>query len=131
MKIVIIGNSGSGKTWLAEKLCNEQNKLIHLDNYFWKPGGFNIKREKTEIKILIKESLLNQEWVAEGVFGELINYYIPKAKQLIWLDMPWSLCHKRLMQRGSESKKFMNRSQSTEGLKQLIEWAQNITHAQI
>ena len=125
MKIVIIGNSGSGKTWLAEKLCNEKIKLFHLDQFYWEPGGFDIRRGKTEITTLIKKSLQNTEWVVEGVFGELVNYYTPEAKELVWLDMPWALCHKRLIQRGSESKRHMNRTQSNEGLKKLIEWAQN------
>jgi hypothetical protein len=52
-------------------------------------------------------------------------YYTPEAKELIWLDMPWALCHKRLIQRGSESKRHMNHTESAEGLKILIEWAQN------
>ncbi|SHO43940.1 AAA family ATPase [Desulfopila aestuarii] len=125
MKIIITGNSGSGKTWLAEKLCNNQATLVSLDDFFWKPDDFNIKREKREIDSLIKESQKKHEWVVEGVFGELINYYIPEAQELIWLDMPWQLCHKRLIQRVSESKKHMNRTQSTVSIKRLIEWAQN------
>ena len=125
MKIVIIGNSGSGKTWLAEKICNNESKLIHLDSLFWKPGGFEVKRGKAELINLIRKSLQNDEWVAEGVFGELIKYYTPEAEELIWLDMPWSLCHKRLMQRFTESKKHMNRTQSLECHNKLIGWAQN------
>lgn len=44
MKVVIIGNSGSGKTWLARKLAgNASVPLIHLDEIFWEPGGFDKK----------------------------------------------------------------------------------------
>ena len=44
MKVVIIGNSGSGKTWLARQLAgNASVPLIHLDEIFWEPGGFDKK----------------------------------------------------------------------------------------
>lgn len=124
MKILITGNSGSGKTWLAKRIAPQESTIIHLDTIFWKPGGFDEKRERFEIEELIAQSLQNKLWVAEGVFGDIVNRYVPEASELIWLDMPWELCRKRLEQRGSESKKHMSRIQSTEGLKKLIEWAQ-------
>lgn len=124
MKIVITGNSGSGKTWLAKKIASPESIIIHLDSIFWEPGGFDKKREQSEIDKLITQSINHKEWVAEGVFGELINRYINEASIFILLDMPWELCRRRLEKRGSESKKHMSRTQSSEGLKKLIDWAQ-------
>lgn len=44
MKIVIIGNSGSGKTWLAKNLASLITvPLIHLDDIFWDSNGFEKK----------------------------------------------------------------------------------------
>ena len=43
-RILIIGNSGSGKSWLASQLSEKlQYKTIHFDKHFWEPGGFNKK----------------------------------------------------------------------------------------
>jgi adenylate kinase family enzyme len=124
MKIVITGNSGSGKTWLARKIAPHESKIIHLDTIFWEPGGFDKKRWQREIDNLISQNVNHKEWIAEGVFGELINRFMYEASIFILLDMPWELCRKRLENRGSESKKHMCRTQSSEGLKKLNDWAQ-------
>jgi len=124
MKIVIIGNSGSGKTWLARELAGRAcMPLIHLDEIFWEPGGFDKKRSSESIESLIRDSRLSESWVAEGVFGELAEDYLDDADILIWLDLPWQICEARLRLRGCESKRHMSRSQSEQGLKDLLDWA--------
>jgi GTPase SAR1 family protein len=106
MKIVIIGNSGSGKTWLAKRLGHILSApVVHLDDLFWEPGGFDKKRNIEQIELLIQQSKNEAAWIAEGVFGELAEHY--------------------LEERGSESKRHMGRQQSKEGLLRLLEWASN------
>ena len=54
MRTVIIGNSGSGKTYLANALSNCATiPVIHLDQIFWEPGGFDIRRSPEEVAQLI------------------------------------------------------------------------------
>lgn len=124
MKMVIVGNSGSGKTWLAKQLSTIfASMVVHLDDLFWEPGGFDKKRSPAEIEFLIQKSKEKVAWIAEGVFGELASHYLDEAEFLVWLDIEWVTCKKRLEKRGSESKKHLDREQSAEGLKELIEWA--------
>ena len=71
MKVVIIGTSGSGKTWLATRLAAcDSATVIHLDHLFWEPGGFDKKRSSDEVTSLIEKSKNAPSWVVEGVFGE-------------------------------------------------------------
>lgn len=124
MKIVIIGNSGSGKTWLAEKLSSPTGTpVVHLDEIFWAPGGFDCRREDHEIVRLIRESAKRQSWIVEGVFGDLAQAYFDRADAAIWLDLEWEVCKSRLMARGCESTRHMGREQSEKGLADLMEWA--------
>ncbi len=124
MKIAIIGNSGSGKTWLAKHLAKTiQAPLIHLDELFWEANGFNTKRPHADVSQLIEHSLAQQSWIVEGVFGALAAHYLPDADLLIWLDMEGELCEQRLRQRGSESQLHMGREQSELSLSKLINWA--------
>ncbi len=109
IKTVIIGNSGSGKTWLAERLARGRDTpVIHLDNIFWQPGGFDLKRPTQEVASLIDSHLQEREWVVEGVFGNLAQPFLDVAQELVWLDLPWAVCEDRLRARGSESKRHMD-----------------------
>lgn len=124
MKTIIIGNSGSGKTWLAAKMAEKSGfSVIHLDDLFWEPGGFDKKRPKETVLRLVEESMSGHSWIVEGVFGELVGLYLDQADLLVWLDLDWDICRNRLLERGSESKKHMSREQSAEGLMKLVEWA--------
>jgi len=124
MKTIIIGNGGSGKTWLAGELATTADtEVIHLDNLFWLPGGFNKKRNIEEVTLLIVQSKYHNNWIVEGVFGELAVQYFDVAEILIWVNMPWELCRFRLNKRGSESKRHMDRVQSEKGLQKLLVWA--------
>ena len=124
MKTIIIGNSGSGKTWLATRLAKTDNfPVIHLDELFWESGGFDTKRPKEMVLRLIKQAKANHSWIVEGVFGELAEQFLDQADFLVWLDIDWVICQERLTKRGSESKRHMERKQSEEGLRKLIEWA--------
>ena len=123
MRTIIIGNSGSGKTWLANKLANSNHQIIHLDNIFWMPGGFDVKRTKEEVEIMISNSKLADNWICEGVFGELAKQYFDAAQTLLWLNIDWEICKYRLEIRGFESKQHLGREQSSNGLIKLIDWA--------
>lgn len=124
MKTIIIGNSGSGKTWLAAKMAKKDGlPVVHLDDLFWEPGGFDKKRSKETVLRLVEESRAAHSWIVEGVFGELAELYMDQSDLLVWLDIEWDICRKRLLERGSESKKHMSREQSAEGLRKLVEWA--------
>jgi adenylate kinase family enzyme len=124
MKLIIIGNSGSGKSWLTTRLAATTKTLVvHLDEIFWEPGGFNQKRSSEELDRLITETKQGTSWIVEGVFGELTERYFDEAELFIWFDIDWEICRARLLARGSESKRHLGRVQSEKGLGELIEWA--------
>ena len=124
LKIIIIGNSGSGKSWLAKGLAAVTSApVVHLDDLFWEPGGFDKKRSREEVDYLIRKSKEDASWIFEGVFGELAEQYHNTADLLVWLDIDWPICKKLIEKRGSESKRYLAREQSEEGLRRLLEWA--------
>ena len=125
MRTVIIGNSGSGKSWLAKRISQKSpSQVIHLDEIFWLPGGFNEKRPPSEVLTLINTKKADAEWIVEGVYSDLAEQLLPYATLLIWLDLPWAVCKQRLEARGSESKAHMGREQSESSLRALIQWAE-------
>ncbi len=126
MRTVVVGNSGSGKTWLARRLAEKAGgSVVHLDDVFWLPGGFNEKRDPSDVSRLIDARRAETQWIVEGVYGNLAKQFLPSALTLVWLDLPWSVCKQRLEVRGSESKAHMEREQSDQGLRELLRWAED------
>src|SRR6185369_13848998 len=77
MRTVIIGNSGSGKTWLSHQLVDERLiAAISLDDIFWEPGGFDLRRPAADVVSLIGEHLQQPGWIVEGVFCELAEPFL-------------------------------------------------------
>lgn len=123
-RIVIIGNSGSGKTHLGRRLSHHFDySLIHLDSLFWEPGGFNLKRPEEIVYAEIARLCQTKTWIVEGVFGELAAEFCAHADYLIWLDQDWEACSQSLLQRGSESSKQLDKQSAEENFKKLLKWA--------
>lgn len=123
-RIIIIGNSGSGKTHLASELSAHFGyPIIHLDSLFWEPGGFTIKRPKEIVYSEITRLASGEKWIVEGVFGELAKEFFGNADYLIWLDLDHGTCINNLTARGSESDRQMDKEAAEESFQKLLDWA--------
>lgn len=123
-RIVIIGNSGSGKTYLAQRLGDHFGyPIVHLDKLFWEPGGFNNKRPKELVYAEIATLVQGKNWIVEGVFGELAQEFLVNADQLIWLDLDPESCLNSLRQRGAESSTQLDMQSAAENFQKLLTWA--------
>ena len=102
-RILIIGNSGSGKTWLGRALSERKMiSLFHMDNIKWDQSGYEIRRSATDIERDLEAIKHQDQWVLEGVFGKMEQSCLSCADLLIWLDLPWEECKKNLLVRGSQ-----------------------------
>ncbi|RYD29195.1 MAG: AAA family ATPase [Verrucomicrobiaceae bacterium] len=123
-RTVIIGNSGSGKTFLAGELGAAHGiPVVHLDGIFWLPGGFNGKRPAAEVDAMVRNHLAGDEWIAEGVFGDLAAKFLVHATHLVWLDLPWDVCRGSLMKRGCGISAQADPMEAEENFRKLLAWA--------
>lgn len=117
-KIIIIGNSGSGKTFLAKEISSALSiPVIHLDDLFWTDKTCSQKRSKDQVLNKLAEYSQKDQWIIEGIFGDLIKIPLHKADCLIFLDMDWTTCSEGLTQRGAQSS-------SASDFKALLDWAE-------
>ncbi len=123
-RILIIGNSGSGKTWLGNALSQSKKiPLFHMDAIRWGKGGYEIRRSASDIAKDLDALKKKDQWILEGVFGKMAEACLPFSTLLIWLDLPWEDCKQNLISRGPQFEEFLDPCEKEKALAKLIEWA--------
>jgi adenylate kinase family enzyme len=123
-RILIIGNSGSGKSWLGRALSAKMNlSLFHMDSIRWDKKGYEIRRSAADIKKDLDDITKQSQWILEGVFGKMAKECLPFSTTLIWLDLPWKDCKQNLLNRGPQFEMVLPSLEREAALKKLIEWA--------
>lgn len=118
-RTLIIGNSGSGKSTLAQQLATLVHApAIDLDLLHWEAGRYGVKRDEDVARQLVLTAADEARWIIEGVFGWLAEVAVPRATTLIWLDVPWSICHAGLQARGPR------RGSTAQDNTELLKWAE-------
>ena len=113
---VVIGNSGLGKSTLAEYLGTALSVPVHdLDLVHWHPDG--VKRDEDEARERVAGIAASDAWIIEGVYGWLSQVALARATLLIWLDLPWEVCREGLLARG------LRRGMTLDDQRDLLAWA--------
>jgi len=117
-RVLIMGNSGSGKSWLATRI-SEINKLpvTDLDSLYWQQEGYGKAREKAEVLKDVLAIANNKHWIIEGVYGWIAERVTSYASHVIWLTPEPAECVENIKVRGMRNKG------SVEDFSALLEWA--------
>jgi uridine kinase len=120
---LIVGNSGSGKSWLSREL-GERLRIaaIDLDSIHWEPEGFEVARDKDAARLAVRQIAARENWIIEGVYGWLAREAASRATTLIWLDIPVEECLENLRLRGARS------PGEVESFAALLAWAADYPH---
>jgi adenylate kinase family enzyme len=95
-RVGIIGNSGLGKSTLAQEIAQRVGApAIDLDHFHWQ-GQVGVKREENLATDMVADVARQPRWIIEGVYGWLAAAALPFATSLIWLDMSWIVCSEGL-----------------------------------
>ncbi|MCY0386703.1 adenylate kinase [Robbsia sp. Bb-Pol-6] len=117
-KTLVIGNSGSGKSWLAERLAVLQGGTwIDLDLFNWESGGYDLARKREDVIAMARAAADAERWVIEGIYGWIVSEILPAATALVWLGIDESECVANVQRRG------MRRGASAQSFESLLEWA--------
>lgn len=117
-RTIVIGNSGSGKSWLAERIARQLGApWVDLDGIHWESGGYHVARNRELAITLVKNAAISNSWVIEGVYGWLVSEIASKATALVWLCIDEAECIAHIGQRG------MRRGGDDESFNSLLNWA--------
>lgn len=102
MKIHIIGCSGTGKSYLAERLAEKYN-IPHydLDDLMWdtEADTYGVRMNKEKRDALLKQIVDKDDWIIEGVYYGWVQESFEKADEIYVLEIPKHVYKYRIIKR--------------------------------
>lgn len=101
-RVVVFGTTGSGKSWLAERLAARTGlRVVELDGLYWgrdwQPAPLDLFRHRVDCEI--RDGDDGQGWIVVGIYGQVRDLTWAAADTLVWLDLPLPLVMGRLLRR--------------------------------
>jgi adenylate kinase family enzyme len=124
VRILVFGNSGSGKSTYARALARRHG-LVHLDldDIVWEPGKIAVRRAEAAIAASLAAFLdENERWVIEGCYGDLVEAAAPRASELVFLNPGREACLANNRRRPWEPHKYASPVEQDAMLEALQAW---------
>jgi adenylate kinase family enzyme len=126
MRVLILGNSGSGKSYRATTLAREHG-LAHLDldTIVWEPGKIAVPRAPGDVRADLRAFVdANPSWVAEGCYGDLVEAALPWCSELVFMNPGRDVCLANNRRRPWEPHKYASMEAQQSKLAFLLEWVE-------
>ena len=124
MRVLVMGNSGSGKSWRARELA-QQHGLAHLDldTIYFVPGEVAVQRPPEQVQADLRAFMAAHDaWVVEGCYGEVIESMLPFCDQLLFMNPGKDACLANNGRRPWERHKYASKEQQDSMLPFLLDW---------
>ena len=124
MRLLLFGNSGSGKSTMARALAAAHG-LVHLDldTIVWEPGKIAVARPRAEVdRDLAAFLAAHDAWVIEGCYGELVEAAAAAATELVFLNPGLEACLANNRRRPHEPHKYATKEEQDRMLEPLQAW---------
>jgi adenylate kinase family enzyme len=124
VKLLVFGNSGSGKSTYAAAQARRYG-LVHLDldSIVWEPGQIAVQRELRAIHASLQDFITSESrWVIEGCYGELVEIAASRCSRLIFLNPGLEACLSNNRRRPWEPHKYASRAEQDAMLEFLQTW---------
>lgn len=135
MKILIIGNVGSGKTTLSNNLAKLYGiKLFSIDNIVYDDEN-KLKREKLDqINLLNKINRENKEYIIEGVLRKNMDFLLNLVDKIVVIDLNKKILKNRIRKRYIKQKIGISKDKylvSKVNLGEMYDWIEKYDYDRI
>jgi adenylate kinase family enzyme len=124
MKVLVFGNSGSGKSTYARALAAQEGLAqLDLDSIVWEPGKIAVQRpSESVIADLLSFMDSHPAWVIEGCYGNLVEAASGHCTLMVFLNPGVEACLANNAARPWEPHKYASREDQDAMLSKLQEW---------
>ena len=124
MRVLVFGNSGSGKSTYAGALAAREGIAhLDLDTVVWEPDQIAVLRSPEAICQSLELFLSQHDrWVIEGCYGELVEAAAPQCTELVFLNPGLAACLANNSRRPWEPHKYPSLEQQNAMLDSLRTW---------
>ena len=123
MRVLIMGNSGSGKSWTARELAaTHQLPHLDLDTIVFVPGLIAVPRPRDEAMADLLAFVSGDAWVVEGCYGDFIEAALPYCTQLVFKNPGKDVCLENNGKRPWEPHKYDSKEKQDSMLPFLLDW---------
>ena len=124
MRVLVFGNSGSGKSTFARHLSQRYDvPHLDLDAIVWEPGQIAAQRQPEAITASLTAFLAeNRTWVIDGCYGELVEAASSHCTELVFLNPGLETCLKHNRTRPWEPHKYASKEAQDTMLENLQAW---------
>ncbi len=124
MRVLIFGNSGSGKSTHARALA-QQHGLAHLDldTIVWEAGRIAVARPLDAVRADVQRFMAaHPAWVLEGCYGDIVEAALPSCTELLFMHPGQATCLANNQRRAWEAHKYASPEAQQSMLPFLLEW---------
>jgi adenylate kinase family enzyme len=122
VKLLVIGNSGSGKSTFARRI-SAGVAYLELDMIVWEPHQIAVARPIDVVRDELSAFLANHDaWVIEGCDGDLAELVLPACSELVFLNPGVDACIANNRGRPWEPHKYDSAEDQERMLPLLLDW---------
>jgi adenylate kinase family enzyme len=124
MRVLVFGNSGSGKsTYARAQAIRHGVPHLDLDSIVWEPGQIAVQRSAETIRKSLDEFLSSHDaWVIEGCYSDLVKAAAGGCTELVFLNPGLEACLANNARRPWEPHKYASSEQQNSMLGALQTW---------
>lgn len=122
MRVLVFGNSGSGKSRFAQRLATRHGlRVLDLDTVVWSQAA-EFRPDHDIIADLERFVQAQASWVIEGCYGKWMEHLLPQSTEMVFMNPGVSTCQSNCQARPWEAHKYASKAEQDARLPFLLDW---------